>query len=101
MEQEGASLDELARQEGSSHPYVSSMIKLAYLAPDTTQAILDRTQPTSLTLADLMKRDIPASRADQRGAFGFLQDFQESISVRWESHNCVTEPKMHIGATCS
>ncbi len=48
------------------------MIRLAYLAPSITQAILDGTQPISLTLADLMKRDIPVSWIDQRRAFGFL-----------------------------
>ena len=72
LEREGTSLDELAGQEGCSRPYVSSMIKLAYLAPSITQAILDGTQPASLTLADLMKRDIPAGWTDQRRAFGFL-----------------------------
>jgi DNA invertase Pin-like site-specific DNA recombinase len=72
LEREGASLDELARQEGCSRPYVSSMIKLAYLAPTITQAILDGTQPASLTLADLMKRDVPVNWTDQRRAFGFL-----------------------------
>ncbi|MBN9488999.1 MAG: recombinase family protein [Alphaproteobacteria bacterium] len=72
LERECTSLDELARQEGCSRPYVSSMIKLAYLAPSITQAILDGTQPTSMTLADLMKRDIPVSWTDQRRAFGFL-----------------------------
>lgn len=72
LEREGASLDELARQEGCSRPYVSSMIKLAYLAPSITQAILDGTQPAYLTLADLMKRDIPVGWTDQRRAFGFL-----------------------------
>ena len=66
------SLDELARQEGCSRPYVSSMIKLAYLAPGITQAIVDGTQPASLTLAELMKRDIPVSWTDQRRAFAFL-----------------------------
>jgi hypothetical protein len=65
-------LDELAQQEGCSRPCVSSMIKLAYLAPDITQAILGGTQPASLTLADLMKRDIPGGWTDQRRAFGFL-----------------------------
>jgi hypothetical protein len=72
LEREGASLDELARQEGCSRPYVSSMIKLAYLAPGITQAILDGTQPASLTLVDLRKHDIPIGWADQRRAFGFL-----------------------------
>jgi site-specific DNA recombinase len=72
VEREGASLDELARQEGCSRPYVSSIIKLAYLAPSIPQAIVDGTQPASLTLAELMKRDIPVGWTDQRRAFGFL-----------------------------
>ena len=71
LERGDVSLDELARQEGCSRPYVSSMIKLAYLVPGITQAIVDGTQPASLTLAELMKRDIPVSWTDQRRAFGF------------------------------
>jgi hypothetical protein len=50
VEREGASLDEPARHEGCSRPYVSSMIKLAYLGPSITQAIVAGTQPDSLTL---------------------------------------------------
>jgi hypothetical protein len=72
LEREGRSLDDLARQQGCSRPYVSSMIKLAYLAPCITQAILDGTQPPSLTLANLTKRDIPVGWIDQRRALGFL-----------------------------
>src|SRR4029077_6607778 len=39
LEREGKSLDELAREDGCSRPYVSSMIRLAYLAPGITQSI--------------------------------------------------------------
>ena len=72
LERDGKSLDELAREDGCSRPYVSSMIRLAYLAPGITQSILDGTQPAQLTLADLMQRDIPADWVEQRRAFGFL-----------------------------
>ena len=72
LERKGKSLDELAREEGCSRPYVSSMIRLAYLAPGITQAILQGTQPAQLTLADLMQRDIPVDWVEQRRAFGFL-----------------------------
>ena len=72
LERDGKSLDELAREDGCSRPYVSSMIRLAYLAPGITQSILQGTQPPQLTLADLMQRDIPANWSDQRIAFGFL-----------------------------
>ncbi len=40
LEHDGKSLDELAREDGCSRPYVSSMIRLAYLAPSITQSIL-------------------------------------------------------------
>jgi site-specific DNA recombinase len=72
LERDGKSLDELAREDGCSRPYVSSVIRLAYLAPAITQSILQGTQPTQLTLADLMQRDIPADWSEQRIAFGFL-----------------------------
>jgi site-specific DNA recombinase len=72
LERDGKSLDELAHEEGCSRPYVSSMIRLAYLAPAITQSILQGTQPAQLTLADLMQRDIPADWSEQRIAFGFL-----------------------------
>ena len=65
-------LHDLAREDGCSRPYVSSMIRLAYLAPAITQAILDGTQPPHLTLANLMQRDIPVDWTEQRRAFGFL-----------------------------
>ena len=72
LERDGKSLDELAREDGCSRPYVSSMIRLAYLAPGITQSILQGAQPAQLALADLIQRDIPASWSEQRIAFGFL-----------------------------
>ena len=65
-------LSELARGECCSRPYVSSLIRLAYLAPDITRAIVDGAQPAQLTLADLMTRDIPLDWVEQRRSFGFL-----------------------------
>jgi site-specific DNA recombinase len=71
LERDGKSLDELAREDGCSRPYVSSMIRLAYLSPSITQSVLKGTQPAQLTLADLMQRDIPIHWGEQRRAFGF------------------------------
>jgi DNA invertase Pin-like site-specific DNA recombinase len=68
----GKSLNELAREDGCSRPYISNLIRLAYLAPDVTWAIVNGTQPAQLTLADLMSRDIPLDWAEQRRSFGFL-----------------------------
>ena len=63
---------DLAREDGCSRPYVIRMIKLAYLAPEITQSILDGTQPPHRTLADLLRRDIPVDWTEQRRALGFL-----------------------------
>jgi site-specific DNA recombinase len=68
----GKSLNELAREDSCSRPYVSSLIRLAYLAPDVTRAIVNGSHPAQLTLADLMSRDIPLDWAEQRRSFGFL-----------------------------
>jgi site-specific DNA recombinase len=67
----GTTLNELAREDSCSRPYVSSLIRLAYLAPDITRAIANGTQPAQLMLADLMSRDIPLDWAEQRRSFGF------------------------------
>ena len=69
----GKSLNELAREDSCSRPYVSSLIRLAYLAPGIMRAIVNGNQPAQLTLADLMNRDIPLDWAEQRRSFGFLQ----------------------------
>jgi site-specific DNA recombinase len=47
LERDGKSLDQLAREDGCSRPYVSSMIRLAYLAPGITQSI--STAPSRLS----------------------------------------------------
>jgi site-specific DNA recombinase len=68
----GKSLNELAREDSCSRPYVSSLIRLAYFGPDVTRAIVNGTQPAQLTLAGLMGRDIPLDWAEQRRSFGFF-----------------------------
>ncbi len=65
-------LADLAREDGCTRSYVSSMIRLAYLAPDIIEAILQGKQPTHLTLAGMMDGDIPSGWTEQRRAFGFL-----------------------------
>ncbi|PJI38786.1 recombinase family protein [Ferrovibrio sp.] len=64
------SLKDVATVEGFSRGYVTDIIRLAYLAPDITEAILDGRQPQSLMLKDMM-RTIPPNWTDQRRMFGF------------------------------
>ena len=47
--------------------------RLAFLAPDIQQAILDGRQPPGLTLARLSATPIPPAWADQRKALGFAE----------------------------
>jgi hypothetical protein len=47
-------LDEIAKAERIGTSYVSRIIRLALLAPDVVDAILDGRQPAHLTLKDLM-----------------------------------------------
>src|SRR5262245_60040712 len=44
----------LAKQEGVSPSYLTRLIRLSYLAPDITQAILDGRQPSHLTADKLL-----------------------------------------------
>lgn len=64
------SLNEIAVADGLTRGYVSAIIRMAYLAPDITEAILEGRQPQTLMLKDMM-RTIPPNWADQRRMFGF------------------------------
>jgi hypothetical protein len=65
------SLQHLANDAGCTRPYVSVLLRLAYLSPSITQAILEGRQPPHMTLGDLLKHPIPLSWAAQHDAFGF------------------------------
>ena len=62
---------ELARAEGCTVRYVTRILRLAYLAPDVIEAILAGRQPGELTLARLLKLDLPLDWPAQREALGF------------------------------
>jgi predicted nucleic acid-binding Zn ribbon protein len=58
---------DLAKTEGVSASYVSLKISLAFLAPDIVEAIIDGTQPVSLTPERLKKAcPLPAAWDEQR-----------------------------------
>ena len=46
---DGVPFSELAKREGVSPSYFTRLIRLSYVAPDITQAILDGRQPPGLT----------------------------------------------------
>jgi site-specific DNA recombinase len=62
----------LARREGVSPSYFTRVVRLNYLAPDITQAILDGRQPRDLTADKLLAHSrLPLAWGEQRAALGF------------------------------
>jgi hypothetical protein len=69
---DGVPFAALAKRQGVSPSYFTRLVRLSYLAPDITQAILDGRQPPDLT-ADKLLADsrLPLAWHEQRGVLGF------------------------------
>jgi site-specific DNA recombinase len=65
----GTSLSEIARETGRSEPYIRTRIPLAFLAPKLQAAILDGSQPVHLSVAQLIRDDIPMGWDEQARLF--------------------------------
>ena len=62
----------LAKHEGVSPSYFTRLVRLSYLAPDITQAILDGRQPRDLTADKLLAHSrLPLTWHEQRKVLGF------------------------------
>jgi hypothetical protein len=61
----GTSLTEIARKTGRSEPYIRTRIPLAFLAPKLQAAILEGRQPVQLSVAQLIRDDIPMDWNEQ------------------------------------
>jgi DNA invertase Pin-like site-specific DNA recombinase len=69
---EGVPFAALAQREGVSRSYFTRLVRLSYLAPDITQAILDGRQPRDLTAEKLLEHSrLPLAWHDQRTVLGF------------------------------
>jgi hypothetical protein len=67
---EFATIAELAEREGIAAPYLTRVSRLAQLAPDLVEAILDGRQSRDLTLESLREAP-PEDWAEQRKLFRF------------------------------
>ena len=67
-----ATIAEIASDENINESYVGRVLRLALLAPDIVQAILDARQPAKTKLADLM-RPFDVRWSTQRSDERFLQ----------------------------
>jgi hypothetical protein len=62
----------LAKREGVSPSYFTRLVRLSYLAPDITQAILEGPQPRDLTADQLLAHSrLPLAWQEQRTLLGF------------------------------
>ncbi len=61
---------------GINDPYIRKLVRLAFLAPDIQQAIMDGQQPVGLTLQVLRESAVPCSWDAQRRLLGFGQSLQ-------------------------
>jgi DNA invertase Pin-like site-specific DNA recombinase len=69
---EGIAFAALAQREGVSRSYFTRLVRLSYLAPDITQAILDGRQPRDLTPEKLLAHSrLPLAWHEQRIVLGF------------------------------
>ncbi len=66
-----SSLEENRQGRSVADAYHRALARLAFLAPDIQAAILEGTQPASLSLERLIKKPIPIAWSDQRKALGF------------------------------
>jgi hypothetical protein len=64
---------DIAREEQVSAPYLYSLLRLPWLAPDITTAIINGRKPPQLTAKTLMRLTprLPAGWAEQRKLLGF------------------------------
>ncbi len=64
-----SSLAEIAAREGLAVRYVGRLIRLAFLAPDIVEAIVEGRQPADLTAETVTRRiELPLERHSQRAA---------------------------------
>jgi len=73
LDSDGVPFAALAKRQGVSPSYFTRLIRLSYLAPDITEAILDGRQPRDLTADKLLAHSrLPLGWREQRALLGFV-----------------------------
>jgi len=73
IDSDGVPFAALAQRQGVSPSYFTRLVRLSYLAPDITQAILDGRQPPDLTADKLLTHSrLPLAWHDQRTVLGLV-----------------------------
>jgi len=63
--------DAFGAEHGAAPSYIRRLSRLAFLAPDIQQAIVEGRQPPGVTMERLMRIDLPMSWSGQRRELGF------------------------------
>ena len=72
LDSDGVPFAALAKQERVSPSYFTRLVRLSYLAPDITEAILDGRQPRDLSADKLLAHSrLPLGWHEQRTVLGF------------------------------
>jgi DNA invertase Pin-like site-specific DNA recombinase len=72
VDSDGVPFAAVAKREGVSPSYFTRLVRLSYLAPDITQAILDGRQPRHLTADKMLAHSrLPLAWHEQRTVLGF------------------------------
>jgi len=72
IDSDGVPFAVLVKRQGVSPSYFTRLVRLSYLAPDITQAILDGRQPRDLTADKLLAHSrLPLTWHEQRTVLGF------------------------------
>ena len=72
LDSDGVPFAAVAKREGVTPSYFTGLVRLSYLAPDITQAILDGRQPCDLTPDKLLAHSrLPLAWNEQRTVLGF------------------------------
>jgi len=73
LDSDGVPFAALAKRQGVSPSYFTRRVRLSYLAPDITEAILDGRQPRDLTADKLLAQSrLPLGWHEQRTVLGFV-----------------------------
>lgn len=70
--QDNIDIAAIAREEQVNDSWVSRVVRLNFLAPPIVEAILNGTQPVSLTAASLRSADVPDAWDEQLAYFGMV-----------------------------
>jgi site-specific DNA recombinase len=72
LDSDGVPFATLAKRQGVSPSYFTRLVRISYLAPDITEAILDGRQPRELTADKLLAHSrLPLGWHEQRTVLGF------------------------------